>query len=240
MGHRARICEQLAQRLDAQVEGISLSSFPKVPSCDCLILDRTMDAVAPIIHEWTYEAMAYDLLPVENNVYNRPGGTVGTTEVLLDEQDNLWKELRHMHIAEASTAVNDKIDAFKKANAAARIKVRGLCFWLLIEIPGCCWDGHDDTGHEDTHSVASRIQVPLRIAWQPESAVGNRDVLSNMSLHIDISRDLFQVTNDRHLKEIGELEQDLVYGEKHSKDIIALLSNDLNLNGEDKVQMQLH
>ena len=117
------ICEQFAKKLDNKLSAISLPIFPKTPSCDCLILDRTMDAVSPIIHEWTYEAMVYDLLRVENNVYKRHGDAAGTMEVLLDEEDMLWKELRHMHIAEASSAVNDKIDNFRKENAAARIKV---------------------------------------------------------------------------------------------------------------------
>jgi syntaxin-binding protein 1 len=30
---------------------------------------RSYDTVAPIIHEWTYEAMVYDLLEVDENVY---------------------------------------------------------------------------------------------------------------------------------------------------------------------------
>lgn len=29
--------------------------------------------MAPIIHEWTYEAMVYDLLEVDENVYRQEG-----------------------------------------------------------------------------------------------------------------------------------------------------------------------
>jgi len=61
------------------------------------------------------------------------------------------------------------------------------------------------------------------------------DVLSKMDMHIDITRTLFKIVGDRKLKEIGELEQDLVYGEKHSKDIIGLLSDDPGLETKDKV-----
>lgn len=131
MKHRTQTCEQFAKRLDTLLSTITSPDFPKVPTCDCLILDRTIDAVSPVIHEWTYEAMAYDLLPLKNNIYQRPSNTGEPTDILIDENDALWKELRHMHIAEASTAVNDKIDAFKKQNAAARIQARSTALSFL-------------------------------------------------------------------------------------------------------------
>jgi len=31
-----------------------------------IITDRTMDMIAPFVHEFTYQAMANDLLPIEN------------------------------------------------------------------------------------------------------------------------------------------------------------------------------
>jgi syntaxin-binding protein 1 len=42
--------------------------LPPRESCDLLVLDRSVDPVAPVVHEWTYEAMVYDLLPVDENV----------------------------------------------------------------------------------------------------------------------------------------------------------------------------
>ena len=49
--------------------------------------------MAPVIHEWTYEAMAYDLLGLEGNVFQytaeTAGGKAEQKEHLLDERDDL-------------------------------------------------------------------------------------------------------------------------------------------------------
>lgn len=47
-------------------------------------------------------------------------------EVILGEHDDLWINLRHMHIAEASDHVNKTLEEFKRKNAAARLGV-GKC-----------------------------------------------------------------------------------------------------------------
>mmetsp|Transcript_85736 Transcript_85736/g.125463 ORF Transcript_85736/g.125463 Transcript_85736/m.125463 type:complete len:642 (+) Transcript_85736:75-2000(+) len=94
-----------------------------------LILDRAVDALSPLMHEYTYQAMVYDIVGVGDGVKdgkytytstNSKGQPVAK-EVALNDDDPLWVQLKHMHIADAINHVIDDFNAFLKENKAANL-----------------------------------------------------------------------------------------------------------------------
>uniref|UniRef100_A0A0E0G676 SNARE-interacting protein KEULE-like n=2 Tax=Oryza TaxID=4527 RepID=A0A0E0G676_ORYNI len=105
----------------------SIPDYPQTETCELLIVDRSVDQIAPIIHEWTYDAMCHDLLCMDGNKYvhevpSKNGSSTEKKDVLLEDHDPIWVELRHAHIADASERLHDKMSNFVSKNKAAQLQ----------------------------------------------------------------------------------------------------------------------
>ena len=66
-----------------------------------------------------------------------------------------------------------------------------------------------------------------------------REQLAQLSVHADIASRLNRIIDDRALVEMGKLEQDLVYGNATSKEVVTFLGYHQQLPPEEKVPSQL-
>ncbi|KAF7297659.1 hypothetical protein MKEN_01389100 [Mycena kentingensis (nom. inval.)] len=92
------------------------------PRGTLFVTDRAMDMVAPFLHEFTYQAMATDLLPIEGGTkytykFQSSVGAYEDKTATLSDADTVWTDLRHMHMREAIDKLMADFNRFLEENA---------------------------------------------------------------------------------------------------------------------------
>ncbi|KAL5211674.1 hypothetical protein ABZP36_022521 [Zizania latifolia] len=216
----------------------TIPEFPQKETCELLIVDRPIDQIAPVIHEWTYDAMCHDLLEMDGNKYiyevhvisyynkayvlfsgpilmfnfcwkvSKTGSEPEKKEALLEDHDPLWLELRHAHIADASERLYDKMNNFVAKNKAAQLHSR-------------------DGGEISTKDLQKIVQALPQYGDQVEK----------LTLHIEIAGKINKFIREYNLRDIGQLEQDLVFGDAGAKEVISILRTKQDMSPENKLRL---
>ncbi|KAJ7163127.1 Sec1-like snare protein [Mycena filopes] len=102
--------------------GVLKPTDPQRPRGTLFITDRAMDMIAPFVHEFTYQAMATDLLPIEGGTkytykFQSSVGAYEDKTAILTDADTTWTEVRHMHMREAIDKLMADFNRFLEENA---------------------------------------------------------------------------------------------------------------------------
>jgi len=152
-----------------------------------LLLDRASDCLTPLMHDFTYQAMVHDLLTMEGDkITYKADGTNEKPEdkdVLLNEKDKLWVELRGKHIAQVIEILSARINEICKSSTSSAFAGSG-------------------GGNMSLSQLASALKA------LPEY----REVMSKLSQHMHISHECMDVFNRNALLDLSDIEQTLATG----------------------------
>ncbi|KAF2861054.1 Sec1-like protein [Piedraia hortae CBS 480.64] len=122
------LCHHLAKVVQAELDLYAKyhTDFPPQvsrPRGVLYITDRTMDLFAPFLHEFTYQAMAHDLLPIAEGdtityctIINEGAPNQEIKDLPIAERDRIWVENRHRHMKDTIDKLMSDFQRFIKDN----------------------------------------------------------------------------------------------------------------------------
>jgi syntaxin-binding protein 1 len=170
---------------------------PNSERATLLLLDRKDDCLSPLVHEFTYEAMVNDLLPIDDDriTYEsvnagtaREGSQEATTKMdaLLNDNDEVWVELRGKHIADVIQTLSNKIREIVDSSSGSALSKSAKA----------------------NGKALSLNQMAKALKALPEY----REIMSKLSQHMQIAHQCMDAFGSQGLLELSELEQRLATG----------------------------
>ncbi|KAI1749914.1 Sec1 family protein [Xylaria castorea] len=192
--HEASVlCSHLARFISEELDEYAQwnPNFPPPnsrPQGVLVVTDRSMDLMAPLIHEFTYQAMAHDLLPIKDGdkttfhmKFNEGTPEAEEKDIELTDKDKVWVENRHKHM-------KDTID-----------KLMGDFQKFLDQNP------HFTNSNGDTTSINA---IKDMMAGLPQFT----EMKEAYSLHITMAQECMNIFEHHKLADMSQIEQSMATG----------------------------
>ncbi|KAJ2700986.1 syntaxin binding protein 1 [Coemansia sp. IMI 203386] len=157
------------------------------PPSVILVLDRSIDMYAPLIHEMSYQAMVYDLVGLDEGdkhtytIESNDGQTHQHEAKLSEKTDPLWEKLRHEHIGNVADILATRLERFAEESAGV--------------------SSFSSDGKKLTLEEMKRFLADLPDFKKKQSLY---------SAHTDLVTKCMEVFDQRNLSAVVEFEQELV------------------------------
>ncbi|OBT89014.1 hypothetical protein VE02_02175 [Pseudogymnoascus sp. 03VT05] len=224
--HEASVlCSHLARFVQDELDAYAKfhTNFPPPSNRQqgvLIITDRSMDLVAPLIHEFTYQAMAHDLLPIREGdkvLYKttvnqgEPGEEEKDMEI--GENDEIWVKNRHTHMKDT---IERLMGDFQK---------------FISENPHFT----DQSG-----GATSLNAIKDMLAGLPQF----QNLKDAYSLHLSMAQECMNIFQSRKLPDIASVEQSLATGldedyrkPKNLADQVIRLLDDESISSSDRLRL---
>ncbi|KAG4030779.1 hypothetical protein MFRU_011g02320 [Monilinia fructicola] len=189
----AVLCSHLARFVQEELDAYQQynPNFPPPsnrPQGVLLITDRSMDTLAPLLHEFTYQAMAHDLLTIKDldkvtytTILNEGTAQEEEKEMEIGEKDKIWVENRHQHM---SKTIQKLMSDFKK---------------FIADNP--------HFANQDAENVSIN-QIKDMLAGLPQF----QEMKEAYSLHLNMAQECMNIFQQHELPDIALAEQTLATG----------------------------
>ncbi|XP_077362359.1 vacuolar protein sorting-associated protein 45 [Festucalex cinctus] len=201
---RYQLSSDMAKRLAQSVKQIitkeyELFDFRKteVPPL-LLILDRSDDAITPLLNQWTYQAMVHELLGLNNNridLSGVPGISKDLREVVLSaDSDDFYANNLYLNFGEIGSNIKNLMEDFQKKRPKGQQKLESIS---------------DMKAFVDNYPQFKKMSGAV-------------------SKHVTVVGELSRLVAERRLMEVSEVEQELACQNDHSsaqQNVRRLLQN---------------
>jgi syntaxin-binding protein 1 len=115
------LCLTLAETLNANLNEFYQTKNYNEKRGVLLITDRTLDISTPLLHDYNYETMVYDLFKTSDNELN-----FNDKKYKLDEKDELWVKYKNKHMVVVFEELQKDFEAFMQSDLSKVNKADAL------------------------------------------------------------------------------------------------------------------
>ncbi|XP_058016648.1 vacuolar protein sorting-associated protein 45 isoform X1 [Ahaetulla prasina] len=201
---RYQLSSDLAKRLAEGVKQVITKEYElfdfrrtEVPPL-LLLLDRSDDAITPLLNQWTYQAMVHELLGINNNridLSRVPGISKDLREVVLSaENDEFYANNMYLNFAEIGSNIKNLMEDFQRKKPKEQQKLESIA---------------DMKAFVENYPQFKKMS-------------------GTVSKHVTVVGELSRLVSERNLLEVSEAEQELACQNDHSgalQSIRRLLQN---------------
>ncbi|NXN12889.1 VPS45 protein, partial [Indicator maculatus] len=151
-----------------------------------LLLDRSDDAITPLLNQWTYQAMVHELLGINNNridLSRVPGISKDLREVVLSaENDEFYANNMYLNFAEIGSNIKNLMEDFQRRKPKEQQKLESIA---------------DMKAFVENYPQFKKMS-------------------GTVSKHVTVVGELSRLVGERNLLEVSEVEQELACQNDHS------------------------